>query len=200
MHSRHSAGAGHAPTVSFLVLISGKWLGPLLVGFIVVLCAWTFMVHWFIVLPGLWHSDHTAATILSTAHQLIHALVLFSLYRAVTNDPGYVPLDSSPRWHEAVRQSGRTSGNGRDDGSCNALEQAVSRVASLNREEPKRDIRGSSNDFCEKCDSRRPPRAHHCRQCKRCVRRFDHHCLFVNNCVGPALTPPLLSASQLHLT
>jgi palmitoyltransferase len=29
---------------------------------------------------------------------------------------------------------------------------------------------------CPKCDIMRPPRAHHCKVCQKCVVRFDHHC------------------------
>eukprot|EP00106_Octopus_bimaculoides_P005682 XP_014773124.1 PREDICTED: palmitoyltransferase ZDHHC3-like [Octopus bimaculoides] len=29
---------------------------------------------------------------------------------------------------------------------------------------------------CMKCETYRPPRAHHCRVCQRCIRRMDHHC------------------------
>lgn len=37
---------------------------------------------------------------------------------------------------------------------------------------------------CARCETYRPPRAHHCRICQRCVRRMDHHCPWINNCVG----------------
>jgi len=29
---------------------------------------------------------------------------------------------------------------------------------------------------CSKCDVMRPPRAHHCKVCEKCVVRYDHHC------------------------
>ncbi|KAH1139293.1 hypothetical protein AAZX31_10G197100 [Glycine max] len=37
---------------------------------------------------------------------------------------------------------------------------------------------------CDKCFAYKPPRTHHCRVCRRCILKMDHHCLWINNCVG----------------
>ena len=37
---------------------------------------------------------------------------------------------------------------------------------------------------CEMCMVDKPPRAKHCYDCGRCVRRMDHHCWWLGNCVG----------------
>lgn len=37
---------------------------------------------------------------------------------------------------------------------------------------------------CTKCVAIKPERAHHCSVCRRCIVKMDHHCPWINNCVG----------------
>ncbi|SOV76615.1 palmitoyltransferase, putative [Plasmodium sp. gorilla clade G3] len=38
--------------------------------------------------------------------------------------------------------------------------------------------------YCQICDIYQILRSKHCQVCKRCVRTFDHHCPWINNCVA----------------
>ena len=38
--------------------------------------------------------------------------------------------------------------------------------------------------MCSQCQTFKPPNSQHCRICNRCISRMDHHCPWMNNCVG----------------
>lgn len=38
--------------------------------------------------------------------------------------------------------------------------------------------------FCNICNAYVQPRTKHCGPCNRCCEEFDHHCKWLNNCIG----------------
>ncbi|CAN6663768.1 palmitoyltransferase Pfa3p [Trichomonascus vanleenenianus] len=38
--------------------------------------------------------------------------------------------------------------------------------------------------FCTKCQCWKPDRTHHCKSCKMCILRMDHHCPWFSTCIG----------------
>lgn len=113
------------------------------------------VVEW-IILPSMslsfWGMFH------ATAFNFVLFLLLYSHFRAVTSDPGIVPLPSRSLDFSDVRAG-----------------QFPKRIL---------DKEGGHWTVCQRCEAYRPPRAHHCRVCRRCIRKMDHHCPWINNCVG----------------
>ncbi|XP_066502115.1 palmitoyltransferase ZDHHC23-B [Hoplias malabaricus] len=120
------------------------------------------------------------------------ALTLAALWRT-KRGPGYVkphlsethstvtyqnpPLDMDPTyrngsWHQVVIAN-RLSSSEEGAESENAL-------GCVNQND-----RGRKN-WCTVCRVVKPPRAGHCRICGACVLRLDHHCVWINSCVGQA--------------
>lgn len=44
--------------------------------------------------------------------------------------------------------------------------------------------KSGAHRWCKKCHAFKPPRTHHCRRCGRCVLKMDHHCSWLNTCIG----------------
>ena len=40
------------------------------------------------------------------------------------------------------------------------------------------------DNVCRFCNIIKPERVFHCRYCRKCIRKMDHHCFVVNNCIG----------------
>lgn len=40
------------------------------------------------------------------------------------------------------------------------------------------------NQLCPECEIVKSKRGRHCNVCGKCVERFDHHCPWINNCIG----------------
>ncbi|KAM7354159.1 DNZDHHC/NEW1 zinc finger protein 11 [Cochliomyia hominivorax] len=94
-------------------------------------------------------------------HVVLFNTVVFLLglshLKAVLSDPGTVPLPANRLDFSDLHTVGKNNGTGNGHNEWTV---------------------------CTRCETYRPPRAHHCRICKRCIRRMDHHCPWINNCVG----------------
>ncbi|KAK2657836.1 hypothetical protein Ddye_010888 [Dipteronia dyeriana] len=86
----------------------------------------------------------------------IAIMCVFNYAVAILRDPGRVPLNYMPD-----------------------IEDNQNPIHEIKR-------KGGDLRYCQKCAHYKPPRAHHCRVCKRCVLQMDHHCIWISNCVGHA--------------
>ncbi|NWI89633.1 ZDH23 Palmitoyltransferase, partial [Pitta sordida] len=109
-------------------------------------------------------------------------LMLAALSRA-KRDPGYLPTPAGseePSRQGLPHRSGRGSSGGLHAASGRAVNGEAKGYSRMSADEPE----GVRKDWCTKCQLVRPARAGHCRLCGRCVRRLDHHCVWINSCVG----------------
>jgi len=82
--------------------------------------------------------------------------LFMNLLMSVLTTPGFVP----------------------DDGSTNLDPEADLR----DQDSSTAGVAGTAE--CKICRANRPPRSFHCHFCERCVMRMDHHCIWLNQCVG----------------
>lgn len=92
----------------------------------------------------------------------LSTMLLLCYVRSVLAHPGEVP-DNDAQWEYIP-----TDGPEVHDPSLNLQESKKS----------------GQRRFCKWCSKYKPDRCHHCRICKTCILKMDHHCPWIYNCVG----------------
>ncbi|WAQ86165.1 hypothetical protein PtA15_6A797 [Puccinia triticina] len=132
---------------------------------------------------GPWLVEYSEKPPIGTAVLILYCylivIMLSSMWKAAWSDPGIIPrnLDLEPEneWDEERSPA--------QDGHIMKEAQSLSptriRARAVNIGDYIVPLK-----WCRRCRTYRPPRASHCRICDYCVQQSDHHCTFLNNCIG----------------
>jgi len=93
---------------------------------------------------------------------IITVLLNICYVRSILEHPGTIP-DGDPAWDY------------RSDTGANGA------TAGVNLQEAKKT---GERRHCKWCGKYKPDRCHHCRVCRTCILKMDHHCPWIYNCVG----------------
>lgn len=99
------------------------------------------------------------------------------------------PLTSQNQNHTYVLDSSSsqepTGAEFRGKRSSGAKDEISSKIAAQPSFGYVCELKIGPNRGCDICGIKELPfRARHCRDCNRCVRKFDHHCFWIGGCVG----------------
>lgn len=125
---------------------------------------------------------------------LINALIMISSFFLIPF-PAFPPLDSSESVPFKIMWTAAKMGypvilaltlflyaflSATDSGL-----RPTSQVLALSASERRKGIAGDDNKFwCFLCEEVRVKGTKHCYSCRKCVDGFDHHCPFLNTCIG----------------
>jgi len=121
--------------------------------------------------------------------------VTYHYLSACMGDPGTVPSDYQPKEFDLSapptnqahhQQQSQPSLHGESSVSSprSSSSSSNSNVNGNNHVHAKHSSTNKDKRWCGICSVWKAPRAHHCSECDKCVLRMDHHCVWINNCVG----------------
>ncbi|KAL3442146.1 hypothetical protein BJX65DRAFT_287428 [Aspergillus insuetus] len=99
-------------------------------------------------------ATYSTSPFLNIGFVVFASLTTYFYFFAMVTDPGYVPKLGSRNQQRSV-------------------------IAELFEQ-----WKFDEENFCVYCMVRRPLRSKHCKRCSRCVSKHDHHCPWIDNCVG----------------
>ncbi|CAE7264883.1 ZDHHC6 [Symbiodinium sp. CCMP2592] len=167
----HFSGRDHQTGFDACCTASRRLAGvpPILTILLVIFLSLSAVYHGWIHPIGFWEHGPIELVLFSTEV----ACLLISYLAAVLRGPGFVPFGWCPTEEElsTLRSSLDPAG----------LPVAVEAP-------PVSDLL----QWCASCKGYKPPRAHHCSTCGRCVLSMDHHCPWTNTCIGQINMKPFV--------
>ncbi|XP_052787981.1 palmitoyltransferase ZDHHC12-B-like isoform X2 [Mya arenaria] len=138
------------------------------------------------ILSGLlWKDTELRRALIELQYPVYGTIFLFTLfvslvlyYIASMTDPGYVDISQ-------FRQSAGNDHCLDIESEMSEEETHFSRLDSTRGDNQPLDKRNRYKyRYCDYCEIMPPLRSKHCEDCKQCVRRYDHHCPWLETCIG----------------
>lgn len=135
---------------------------------------WIFEASWF------WHKLSPAIPIVFSYCWFIS----FTMFiKAATSDPGILPRNMHlPNYPTRIKDEDDKTIEGSSLDPIVANPDEYFNTITLPYYDDK--YNGVNVKYCTTCHIWRPPRSSHCGVCNVCVVNHDHHCIYINNCVG----------------
>jgi hypothetical protein len=124
--------------------------------FMAAIICWAYPMYFIKVVPLTMETEMNAHIAFWVVSVFMWVMFVWSKF----SDPGYIKTNREA-YEEALKLIGNPSAWGEYDNMNNPV-----------------------YNLCHTCKAVRPVRAKHCRQCNRCVEVLDHHCPWIDNCIG----------------
>eukprot|EP00916_Digyalum_oweni_P004042 GHVL01007198.1.p1 GENE.GHVL01007198.1~~GHVL01007198.1.p1 ORF type:complete len:319 (+),score=55.94 GHVL01007198.1:626-1582(+) len=106
---------------------------------------------------------------------VIFLLVLYNYILCLTTEPGSIPNTQEWNRHDNLNITGNENITENNDNSIK-----INKLLPIVHEYKN----SGERRYCKWCCLYKPDRSHHCRVCRKCVLKMDHHCPWVHNCIG----------------
>ncbi|XP_041669941.1 palmitoyltransferase ZDHHC23-B isoform X1 [Cheilinus undulatus] len=125
--------------------------------------------------------SHVQLTVVTTGVILTLAALIHTKREPGIVHPNQEAVHSTVTYYSPLADRDPAVNGGRND-----VMMTVSNRAGLSEQTEEEVKESNRKNWCPVCRVVRPPRAGHCRICGICVLRLDHHCVWINSCVGQA--------------
>ncbi|XP_001632888.3 palmitoyltransferase ZDHHC15B isoform X2 [Nematostella vectensis] len=157
-----------ACTVVLACMVRGfQWIPVIFINSVIV---WSYYAYVFVLCFENVQSNIEKAAYLVAFHPFFFMLII-SYWRTILADQGIVPSQFAlSKTDKDLVENGEN------------VREVLTRV-SKNLPTATRTLSGGVR-YCDICCHIKPDRCHHCSMCRKCILKMDHHCPWVNNCVG----------------